>query len=118
MILLSCTASVSVRLRQLVASSLVALAACATTPVGHKDLLSFLADGVTRKEEVYKNLGSPSAQFEESRILTYRLGQNKGGFFAASAPRDDWSTYRYSLVLVFDSGGILTRHSLVEVRPK
>ncbi len=103
-------------LRLFIASSLLALGACATTPLGHKDLLNFLADGVTPKADVYSKLGKPSGEYEESRILTYRLGKNKGGFFTADAPHGDWSTYRYSLVLVFDATGILTRHSLVEVR--
>ncbi len=80
--------------------------------------LSFLADGVTQKEEVLRKLGSPSAQYEESWILTCRLGEKWGGFFTAGTLAEDWSVYRYSLVLLFDAGGVLRRHSLVEVRPK
>jgi hypothetical protein len=92
------------------------LAAC-STPVGHKDLLDFLSDGLTRREDVLLKLGEPSARFEESRIVTYRLGRDDGGYFPAGGPRSDWSAAPYSLVLVFDSNGILTRHSLVEVQP-
>ena len=93
------------------------LAACSTPPVGHKDLLDFLSDGLTRREDVLLKLGEPSARFEESRIVTYRLGKDDGGYFPAGGPRSDWSAAPYSLVLVFDSNGILTRHSVVEVQP-
>jgi len=93
------------------------LAACSTPPVGHQDLLAFLSDGLTRREDVLLKLGEPSARFEEARIVTYRLGRDDGGYFPAGGARSDWSAAPYSLVLVFDSNGILTRHSLVEVQP-
>jgi hypothetical protein len=94
------------------------LAACSTAPIGHKDLLDFLNDGVTRRDDVYLKLGEPSARFEDLRILTYRIGKDDGGYFPAGGPRGDWSGLPYSLVLVFDSSGILTRHALVEVRSR
>jgi len=97
----------------------VALSACAgphvNRDIGRKDLLDFLSDGVTRREDVMLKLGEPSAQYEASRILTYRLGKDDTGYFPASGPRSDWSATPYSLVLVFDSAGVLARHSLVGV---
>ena len=97
---------------------LLALAACATTPAGQKDLLGFLADGATKKEEVERKLGRPSRQFEDSRVLTYRIGEDKKGYFQDTETSTDWSTCRYSLVLVFDADNTLVRHSLVDVRPQ
>ncbi|MCU0782617.1 MAG: hypothetical protein MUF81_00945 [Verrucomicrobia bacterium] len=102
----------------------IAVAGCATTaPLkGHADLLDFLADGRTAREEVVLKLGQPSGKFERENIVTYRLGfepKNKGYYVVErEAQSDGWSTWlraKYSLVLVFDDGGVLRKHSLVEV---
>lgn len=95
------------------------LAGCATTPPvrGAPDLLNFLADGKTTKEQAITTLGQPSGQFDHGRILTYRLSK-----FHAVVPRETtesgwpiWRTGRLSLVLVFDDADVLDRHSLVKV---
>lgn len=91
------------------------LAACASAPVGDKSLLDFLNDGVTRREDVYLKLGEPTAQFDASRIVAYRLAHDEGGYSLVGR-RADWRGVRYNLVLVFDTGGVLRRHALVEVR--
>ncbi len=91
-------------------------------------LLAFLEDGKTTKKELLSRLEEPSAQFEGGRILTYRLDRK----FKVVTPEDEsspsfwygdpgkrlslWKRARYSLVLVFDAGGVLQRHSLVRVR--
>jgi len=79
--------------------------------------LSFLKDSQTTKKEVLLNLGTLSVQFEEGRILTYRLD---GKYQAVPRPSGQsptpWHRAQYSLVLVFDAAGILQRHSLVRVR--
>ena len=93
------------------------LTACSAPSVGHKDLLDFLSDGATRREEAILKLGEANAQYEGSRILTYRLGKDEAGYFLVRAPHSDWRATPYSLVLVFDSAGVLARHSLVEVQP-
>jgi len=50
------------------------LVGCVTGPSkGRADLLNFLADNQTTKEEVILNLGQPSGRFESEKILTYRL---------------------------------------------
>lgn len=99
-------------------------AGCATTgePPAGQPLLAFLADGATPRREVLARLGEPSARFEGGRILTYRLGPAAGGALQV-VPREatptgwpDWIKARHSLVLVFDTGGVLREHSLVEVR--
>ncbi len=89
------------------------LPGCAT-PIGHRDLLDFLNDGITRTEEVHQKLGEPSARYENSRIVAYRLGRDEAGYFLVKSSRD-WSEAQYSLVLVFNANGILRRHSLIKV---
>lgn len=100
------------------------LVGCATTvPLkGHADLLDFLADGKTAREEVAPKLGQPSGKLERESILTYRLGfepRNKGYYVVERETQPSgWPTWllaKYSLVLVFNEAGVLRRHSLVEV---
>jgi len=97
---------------------------CATTvpPKGRADLLDFLADGKTGKEEVIINLGQPSGRFESEKILTCRLGfeakDKSYHVVEREAQPDGWPTWtrvNYSLVLVFDENGVLRKHSLVGV---
>src|SRR3972149_3560063 len=62
---------------------LLLLTGCATAPPlkGRADLLDFLTDGKTTREEVALKLGQPSGKFERENIVTYRLGfepKNKG----------------------------------------
>ena len=84
--------------------------------------LSFLKDGKTPKAEALSRLGTPSAQFEGRRILTYRLdGKYEvvvSDYKAHSVGEilSEWKRAQYSLVLVFDADKILQRHSLVRVR--
>jgi hypothetical protein len=100
------------------------LVGCATpAPLkGRADLLDFLADGRTTREEVVLRLGQPSGKFDRERILTYRLGfesKNKGYYVVErEAQPGGWPTWlraNYSLVLVFDDTGVLRKHSLVAV---
>jgi hypothetical protein len=89
--------------------------ACATTPFGEPDLLDFILDGQTTREDATMHLGAPSASYESERILTYRLGKDKGGFYPV-AKRQGFYDVEYSLVLAFDDAGVLTRHSLVALK--
>lgn len=92
----------------------IALTACSTQPIGRKDLLDFLSDGVTRRDEAMLKLGEPSAKYEASRILAYRLRKDGAGYVIL-ASRDNWHGVQYSLILVFDDLGVLNRHALVQV---
>ena len=101
------------------------LAGCATAPPpkGRADLLDFLTEGQSTREEVVLRLGHPSGKFERENILTYRLGfepKNRGYYVvereAAASGWPTWVNARYSLVLVFDETGVLRRQSLVEVK--
>jgi hypothetical protein len=101
------------------------LAGCATPPpplTGRADLLNFLADGKTTREEVLITLGQSSSRFEADKILTYRLGfepRNNGYYVvereATSSGWPAWTAAKFSLVLVFDDAGVLRKHSLVKV---
>ncbi len=93
------------------------LVGCATTPIGRNDLLDFLKDGNTTKEEVFLALGDPNAMYEDSRILTYRLSRDEAGWILLKST-GDWRGVYVVLVLVFDDRGIIKRHSVVKVRPE
>jgi hypothetical protein len=100
------------------------LAGCATPkPLrGRPDLLNFLEDGKSTREEVLTTLGQPSGRFESERILTYQLGyepRNNGYYLVERHPTawgwPAWNGVQFSLVLVFDDGGVLRKRSLVKV---
>jgi hypothetical protein len=96
----------------------VALAGCATTSSGNKDLLAFLGREPVNKSEVLAHLGEPNEAFEVDRVLTYRLTSDRGGFSVRHKDKaDGWEDVSYDLVLVFDANGTLQRHNLVAVRP-
>jgi hypothetical protein len=88
---------------------------CASTPIGNKQLLSFLQDGVTTREEIYLQLAEPSATFEGGRILTYRLDEDGSGYVLSKRVGRGF-TAKYSLVLAIDEKGVLRRHSLVRIK--
>ena len=103
---------------------LLSLVGCATAPPvkGRSDLLNFLTDGKTRKEEVLTTLGQPSGQFESQKILTYRLGYEPKSYGYYVVEREStpsgwpmWTLTQYSLVLVFDDAGVLEKQSLIKV---
>lgn len=102
-------------LRRSVVCVCLILVACATVPAGRKDLLDFLNAGVTLRDDVRLNLGEPSAEYEGSRVLAYRLRQTDTGYVLVGR-RDTWYGVQYNLMLVFDGDGVLRRHSMVEVR--
>lgn len=88
---------------------------CAISPIGQSNLLDFVKDGVTTREEVFLKLGEPSGTYENLRIITYRLLKDEGGWLVSGQIRG-WYGNVANLVLVFDDRGLLIRHSLVQVR--
>ncbi|UCF68885.1 MAG: hypothetical protein JSV80_06245 [Acidobacteriota bacterium] len=114
-----------VSLRLGIVALALALASCAhslevvQTDQADAPAIAFLLDGETAREQVAARLGQPSAQFENGRIMTYRLDRKFRVLSLRS--RDDsehagWQQARYSLVLIFDDQGILARHRLLRVR--
>jgi len=84
------------------------------------DLLSFIQDGVTTREEALLKLGIPSAQMEGEKILMYQLRADQEGKWHLVAPLWNvttglraWREGTCSLVLVFGGDGVLQKHSLV-----
>lgn len=84
------------------------------------DLLSFIQDGVTTREEALLKLGIPSAQMEKEKILMYQLRADQEGKWHLVAPLWNvttglraWREGTCSLVLVFGGDGVLQKHSLV-----
>jgi len=80
------------------------------------NLLAFLHDGSTSRQEVVSKLGQPSTRLEEGKILTYRLTSNPdNSAFIVVEPELRWNRAKYSLVLIFDDRGVLREHSLVPI---
>lgn len=93
----------------------ICLAGCASTPIGRADLLDFVVDGRTTREQAYLQLGEPSGIYEDGSILTYRLDQDEAGYFLIERGTG-FMGIRYNLVMVFGPDGILERHSLVPIK--
>jgi hypothetical protein len=104
-----------------VAGVALLLAGCAATPppqpLGAAVDVEFIRDGVTSRNECMQRLGAPSktiATLAGGEVWTYWIGRDASGLRAVAS----WSTFepvRYSLVLSFDAGGVLVRHSMVKI---
>ena len=94
------------------------LCGCASTEksTAGPDVLSFLQNGHTSREEIIRQLGFPSRTIQNERFLFYRVGHDSGGYFVGELNHRGWADARYSLVLVFDDAGVLKEHSMVSVR--
>jgi hypothetical protein len=106
------------KLSVLVLFSFCVLAGCVTLPPvpTDKNLLNDVVTPGISRESILLKLGEPSASFESGRILTYRIGEdNDHGYFLMDR-LVRWTNTKYSLVLVFDEKGTLTKHSLIPVR--
>ena len=121
----------SIRGLQLImlAMAIVLLATgCATPHVQSADpqllfkseLLGFIQDGVTTREELVVKLGIPSAQFEGEKILIYQLWADQAGkwHLVSSQISSNYGsmvsqTGMSSLVLVFGDDGVLRKHNMV-----
>jgi hypothetical protein len=104
---------------------LLSMAGCATPsdrgmPGSRVDLLDFLKDGSTTREEAIVCLGQPSAVLERENLLVFCIGEdvNKAYFVIDQFYTGGrvWETARYSLVLVFDADDVLQKHNLVAVK--
>jgi len=110
---------------------IIIVASCGTPHIQSTDtqllfkteLLGFIQDGITTREEVVLKLGIPSAQFEGEKILTYQLRVDQEGRWHLVAPQINvttglrvWGKKTSSLVLVFGGDGVLRKHSLVETK--
>jgi hypothetical protein len=95
------------------------ISGCASTgkSPGNPQLISFLQDGQTSRQEILARLGCPTLTMEDESILFFRLGEDRGGgYFIRELDKERWAGVRYSLVLILDDAGVLKEHSLVNVR--
>ena len=78
-------------------------------------LLQFIQDGITSKQDVISRLGRPIASYEGGRIFIYFMADRGGNqlevFYYEN--EEQYKTYQFQLVLVFDPNNLLERHSLV-----
>jgi hypothetical protein len=99
----------------LVTSLAPGLVGCAEpAPQGQAALLDFIQDGKTTRQEIALHLGDPGATYENDRVLTYRLGYDKGGYYVLRN-KTDWNGVCSNLVLALDANDRLRQHSLVRV---
>ena len=120
--------------RRLLALSVLLLAtACAhqpelpenpeNPPQTQPSLALFIEDGKTTRQQVLLKLGTPSAEFENQRILTYRLNCQLPSSIHP-VPRvsvigeefNSWNWATHDLVLVFDDRNVVVTHALIEVK--
>jgi len=92
--------------------------------VPHTWLPLAIKDGKTTKAEILLGLGVPSDQFEGERVLAYRLRLERDQGYVVVSPEFDFvfaplrgqGKYGgYHLILVFDEGHVVQRHSLIKV---
>lgn len=80
----------------------------------------FIHDGSTSQKEILNRLGEPANQYENGRILTYLLHENRNYQLNVVTsfinPGRNIRNVYYNLVLVFGADYVLERYSLVRVR--
>lgn len=96
-------------------------------PEAGRELLPFLEDGRTTAEQLLLELGIPTAQFEDGRILTFRLlvtgdrrvvPVSRHLELSWRDPRlASWPTSPLvNLIVVLDERLVVVRHAIVQVR--
>ncbi len=93
----------------------VVLSACATPTLGRQDLLDFIKDGKTTRQETVLNLGEPTGVYEGERIMSFRLGNDSSGYFLVGKTAG-FAGVNTSLIMVFDENGVLKQHKLVPIK--
>lgn len=75
----------------------------------------YLDNGTSTKESIRKYFGEPSRQFEDGRLWTYRIYQDRKGYRISRS--SSWGSANRSLILVFSSTEqLLIDWKLVEVK--
>ncbi|MEI8290717.1 MAG: hypothetical protein WCH99_14720 [Verrucomicrobiota bacterium] len=102
----------------LLALGLLVAGCVSPVPGASRNLLSFMQNGQTTRQEVILKLGQPSGSFEHEQILTYRIGEDKDQGYYLVSPKfmQPWQSVRYSLVLLFDDRGVLQKKNMVSVQ--
>jgi len=93
------------------------LTACGSAPIrGSATLLDFLRENATTREQVILELGDPASAYDGSKIMTYKLNRDEGGYYLVRDLSRGWANAPLSLVLVFDDKGVLKTRSVVAVK--
>jgi hypothetical protein len=75
-------------------------------------LAPFLADDRTTQSDVVKRFGQPSRSFPRDRVWVYQMASRDDRLYIAGG--DD--TVKYELVLVFNEGNVLIKHTILRLR--
>lgn len=117
------TLTLATRFLALVLAAFFVLTGCSSVPKPPQDgkavNLDSIVVGSTTRDSVIRELGPPSASFEQNGILTYRLAHHpefSRPYVVPLRPYAGWSGVKYSLVLTFDWRGVLDGCSFVEVK--
>ena len=78
-------------------------------------LLAWLQVGKTTRDELRHEWGPPSASLQQGRFVFYRL-EGSGNGLRFSLDKNGWYRSNHSLVLIFNSAGILETNSLIRTR--
>jgi hypothetical protein len=99
------------------------VAGCAASTVAPADplvvseVLPYIRDGKTSRNEVLRRLGDPDYRHEGGRIVAYKMwmcaGEEQVPFSSKTRCRDHGT---YNLVLVFGPRNLVEQHSLVRVK--
>ena len=103
--------------------TILLVAGCAASTVAPEnsrvvdEVVPFIQDGKTSRNEVLSRLGDPDYRHEGGRILAYRMWrcamEEQVPLSAETRCRDPG---KYNLVLVFGPHNLVERHSLVRVK--
>jgi len=120
----------------LLLSGLTVLCGCASHPTPPRPVqLEFLQTAPVTRASVDAHLGTPSATFDQDRVVTYRLTETPQGYFVAAPSIDavsenhpkgttspggfrapiDWQGITHDLVLAFDETGIVSEYRLIAI---
>lgn len=99
----------------------VAGCGCASVSAGHRikpDTISFITPGITTKQEVLENLGSPLFDLEGGRLIAYyweTTGQLKASFFWFGREGGEIGPKQkqWAFCVAFDVSGRVTRRATI-----
>jgi hypothetical protein len=121
----------------LLISGLILLCACAPQPTLRPVQLEFLQSAPVTRASVDAHLGTPSATFDQDRVVAYRLTETPQGYFVVPPSIDalsqkqlkgstspssanfrapiDWQGITHDLVLAFDESGVVAEYRLIAI---
>lgn len=97
---------------------------CASVSAGYRikpDAVSFITPGITTKQEVLENLGSPLFDLEGGRLIAYyweTTGQLKASFFGFGPEAGEIGPKQkqWAFCVAFDVGGRVARRATISTK--